>query len=105
MVDAGAVRDDLKLIAAQFDDAAEYDVIVTSGGASVGDHDFVQYALKAVGAEIGFWRVAMRPGKPLMAETNGFPSPMGKSVLPVSEQLPWRKPIRILFTSEAVKPS
>ena len=67
VVDAGIVRDDLALITAAFDDAADYDIIVTTGGASVGDHDFVQDALKAVGAEIDFWRVAMRPGKPLMA--------------------------------------
>lgn len=67
VVDAGIVPDDLTLIAAAFDDADGYDIIVATGGASVGDHDFVQDALKAVGAEIDFWRVAMRPGKPLMA--------------------------------------
>lgn len=69
--DAGIVRDDLICITAAFDDAADYDVIVTSGGASVGDHDFVQDALKVAGAEINFWRVAMRPGKPLMAARIG----------------------------------
>jgi molybdopterin molybdotransferase len=41
-------------------------VIVTSGGASVGDHDLVRPALEAWGAKIDFWRVAMRPGKPLL---------------------------------------
>ena len=41
------------------------------GGASVGDHDLVQAALKAAGAEIDFWRVAMRPGKPVMAARLG----------------------------------
>ncbi len=71
IVDAGIVRDDLERITASFVDAANYDVIVTSGGASVGDHDFVQNALKVAGAEIGFWRVAMRPGKPLMAARIG----------------------------------
>jgi molybdopterin molybdotransferase len=69
--DAGIVKDDLKLLTAAFDDAANFDVIVTSGGASVGDHDFVQDALKAAGAETDFWRVAMRPGKPLMAARIG----------------------------------
>lgn len=69
--DAGIVRDNLELLTAAFDDAADYDIIVTSGGASVGDHDFVQDALKAAGAKIEFWRVAMRPGKPLMAATIG----------------------------------
>ena len=70
VLDAGIVSDNLKLLTAAFD-AADYDVIVTSGGASVGDHDFVQKALKAAGAEIEFWRVAMRPGKPLMAARLG----------------------------------
>ena len=45
---------------------AEADVLVTLGGASVGDHDLVQKALLAAGMELGFWRIAMRPGKPLM---------------------------------------
>ncbi len=71
VVDAGIVKDDLKLITAAFDDAADFDIIVTSGGASVGDRDYVQDALKAAGAEIDFWRVAMRPGKPLMAARIG----------------------------------
>ncbi len=44
----------------------EADVLVTLGGASVGDHDLVQRALVAAGMELGFWRIAMRPGKPLM---------------------------------------
>ena len=42
------------------------DILVTLGGASVGDHDLVQSALSAEGMELGFWRVALRPGKPLM---------------------------------------
>ena len=46
--------------------AAKADVLVTLGGASVGDHDLVQKALLAAGMELGFWRIAMRPGKPLM---------------------------------------
>ncbi len=44
----------------------EADVLVTLGGASVGDHDLVQKALVGAGMELGFWRIAMRPGKPLM---------------------------------------
>ena len=42
------------------------DVLVTLGGASVGDHDLVQRALGAEGMALDFWRVALRPGKPLM---------------------------------------
>ncbi len=41
-------------------------MLVTLGGASVGDHDLVQQALVSSGMELGFWRIAMRPGKPLM---------------------------------------
>jgi len=46
---------------------ARCDVLVTTGGASVGDHDLVRPALEAAGGTIGFWRVALRPGKPMMA--------------------------------------
>lgn len=42
------------------------DVLVTLGGASVGDHDLVRPALLELGMELDFWRIAMRPGKPLM---------------------------------------
>ena len=45
---------------------AGVDVLVTLGGASVGDHDLVQQALVSSGMELGFWRIAMRPGKPLL---------------------------------------
>jgi molybdopterin molybdotransferase len=43
------------------------DVLVTMGGASVGDHDLVQAALKKAGMDLVFWKIAMRPGKPLMS--------------------------------------
>ena len=42
------------------------DILVTTGGASVGDHDLVQPALEAEGIAMAFWRIAMRPGKPMM---------------------------------------
>ena len=46
--------------------AAKVDILVTLGGASVGDHDLVQEVLQARGMTLDFWRIAMRPGKPLM---------------------------------------
>ena len=46
--------------------AARADVLVTLGGASVGDHDLVKSALSQQGMVLGFWRIAMRPGKPLI---------------------------------------
>ena len=65
--DKGIVEDDLDKLTDAFVDAAGCDILVTSGGASVGDHDLVQAALVSAGAEIDFWRVALRPGKPMMA--------------------------------------
>lgn len=52
-------------------ESAEADIIVTIGGASVGDHDLVRPALEAAGARLDFWKIAMRPGKPFMAGTLG----------------------------------
>jgi molybdopterin molybdotransferase len=68
VLDLGIVRDDRDSISAAVDAArkANADVLVTLGGASVGDHDLVQSTLKAAGMELDFWRIAMRPGKPLM---------------------------------------
>ena len=62
----GPLPDRLDALAAAFDAARDADVIVTSGGASVGDHDLIRPALGAAGAEIAFWRVAIKPGKPLL---------------------------------------
>jgi molybdopterin molybdotransferase len=42
------------------------DILVTAGGASVGDYDLVQQSLKAMGLDLSFWRVALRPGRPLL---------------------------------------
>jgi molybdopterin molybdotransferase len=51
--------------------ARRHDVIVTVGGASVGDHDHVRGALADAGGRLDFWKIAMRPGKPLIAGTVG----------------------------------
>ncbi|MBA2919246.1 molybdopterin molybdenumtransferase MoeA [Sphingomonas sp. MAH-20] len=64
--------------------AADCDVLVTTGGASVGDHDLVRPALEAAGATIDFWRVAMKPGKPLMAGRLGGCVVLGLPGNPVS---------------------
>ncbi len=56
-------KDGLKALAAG---AGGSDILVTTGGASVGDHDLVQSVLGDIGLEVDFWRIAMRPGKPLM---------------------------------------
>ena len=66
--DAGILRDDLAELETNLSALSKQaDIIVTTGGASVGDHDLVQTALLNIGAEMDFGKVAMRPGKPLMA--------------------------------------
>ena len=60
------------------------DVLVTLGGASVGDHDLVQSALSKEGMQLGFWRIAMRPGKPLIHGALGDMQIMGLPGNPVS---------------------
>lgn len=60
------VRDDLGAIAEAADAARGADLLVTTGGASVGDHDLVQSGLAQRGMALDFWKIAMRPGKPLM---------------------------------------
>ncbi len=63
---------------------AKADILVTLGGASVGDHDLVQSALTKEGMELGFWRIAMRPGKPLIHGRLGDMHIMGLPGNPVS---------------------
>jgi len=58
--------DNLGAITAALEKARQADIIVTLGGASVGDYDFVQDALKAAGGKLDFWKIAMKPGKPLI---------------------------------------
>ncbi|HXY56950.1 MAG TPA: gephyrin-like molybdotransferase Glp [Methylocystis sp.] len=67
-VDLGIFRDDLVDLARglQLARTSGADVIVTIGGASVGDHDLLRQALSAQGMSLDFWRIAMRPGKPLI---------------------------------------
>jgi molybdopterin molybdotransferase len=62
----GTVRDSLKAIRKALSKAKRADLIVTMGGASVGKYDFVRAAVLAEGGALGFWRVAVKPGKPLM---------------------------------------
>lgn len=60
------------------------DVIVTLGGASVGDHDLVREVLTGLGMELDFWKIAMRPGKPLMFGRFGPVRVLGLPGNPVS---------------------
>lgn len=63
---------------------SEVDVIITTGGASVGDHDLIQPALLELGGSVDFWRIAMRPGKPVMVARLGGSIVVGLPGNPVS---------------------
>ena len=86
IVDLGIVRDDKQAIleAVRSALARDIDVLVTLGGASVGDFDLVQPVLGEAGMELDFWRIAMRPGKPLMVGRLGDIQVVGLPGNPVS---------------------
>ena len=83
-VDLGVARDDIAAIQAAAARAADADLFVVVGGASVGDHDLVQKALTPNGLSVGFWKIALRPGKPLMFGTFGAAPTVGLPGNPVS---------------------
>jgi molybdopterin molybdotransferase len=82
--DRGIIPDDLAALTAEFQACAAGDIIVSIGGASVGDHDLVKSALEAAGAKLDFWKIAMRPGKPVMAGMLGDAVVLGLPGNPVS---------------------
>lgn len=86
VVDLGIVRDDKQAILDAVRNALSLDieVLVTLGGASVGDFDLVQPVLGEAGMELDFWRIAMRPGKPLMVGRLGAIQVVGLPGNPVS---------------------
>lgn len=72
VIDHDMVADNLHALEKCFGEMShDADIIVTTGGVSVGDHDLIRPALNNVGATTDFWKVAMRPGKPIMAGTLG----------------------------------
>ncbi len=80
----GPVPDQMDALLAALDQAADCDVLVTTGGASVGDHDLMRPALQQWGATIDFWRVALKPGKPLLVARRGGQVILGLPGNPVS---------------------
>ena len=68
LIDLGLVGDDIAATVAAIERArrADADVLITAGGASVGEYDLVQQALTSLGLKLAFWKVAVRPGKPLL---------------------------------------
>ena len=85
-IDLGVAADTLDATTAGIRRARESgaDVLITTGGASVGDHDLVQQALKAEGIAMSFWKIAMRPGKPMMHGRIGAMRVIGLPGNPVS---------------------
>ncbi len=86
-VDLGIALDNEQSLRQMAEGAKSADMLVTLGGASVGDHDLVQSVLGKDGLEIDFWRIAMRPGKPLMfGDLDGTPM-LGMPGNPVSSMV------------------
>lgn len=86
VIDLGIVPDDRNRIEAALLNAFDVgvDIVVTSGGASVGERDYVQEALLNLGVTLDFWKLRMRPGKPLMFGTRGKTLIFGLPGNPVS---------------------
>jgi molybdopterin molybdotransferase len=79
-----AVRDDESATRAALERGLDGDVLITSGGVSVGPHDLVRAALADLGAEEVFWRVAVKPGKPIAFAVRGATLVFGLPGNPVS---------------------
>jgi molybdopterin molybdotransferase len=86
VIDLGIVPDRVDATVAAIDAAtrAHADVLVTTGGASVGDYDLVQQSLASRGMALSFWKVAMRPGRPMMHGVLGGMRVLGLPGNPVS---------------------
>ena len=80
----GQVGDDLKALRAAIKKAGDADILITLGGASVGDKDLMQQALSAEGMTLDFWKIAMQPGKPLIFGDIGGMRVLGLPGNPVS---------------------
>jgi len=86
VTDLGLVRDTIEATIGAIRQAQDVpaDILVTTGGASVGDYDFVHKAFAAEGMDLSFWKVAMRPGRPLMHGRLGGMHILGLPGNPVS---------------------
>ncbi len=86
VTDLGVVHDTLQATITAIRDARELpaDILVTTGGASVGEYDLVQQGFAKEGMDLSFWKVAMRPGRPLMHGRLGAMHVLGLPGNPVS---------------------
>ena len=83
-IDLGIARDTKTSLADALAQATGADILITLGGASVGDHDLVRPVLESCGMRLDFWKIAMRPGKPLMFGKLGAMRVLGLPGNPVS---------------------
>ncbi|MGQ0663890.1 MAG: molybdopterin molybdotransferase MoeA [Pseudomonadota bacterium] len=83
-INLGIAPDSVAALQAMVAGARGADLLVTSGGASVGEHDLVRSALEPAGLTVDFWQIAMRPGKPLMFGRIGDTPVLGLPGNPVS---------------------
>ncbi len=83
----GIARDNRASLTEKIALAKDADILVTTGGASVGDHDLVAPALQAAGMALDFWKIAMRPGKPMMFGRLGAQRVLGLPGNPVSSMI------------------
>ena len=83
-INIGIAPDEKATLKTMAEQARGADLLVTTGGASVGDHDLVQSALGEIGLSLDFWKIAMRPGKPLMFGKLGATPLLGLPGNPVS---------------------
>lgn len=80
----GRAPDTLDAISALFAKGLSFDVLITVSGASVGDKDFTRDAFESLGVAMDFWKVAMKPGKPLAVGTKGHTLVFGLPGNPIS---------------------
>jgi molybdopterin molybdotransferase len=92
------VPDDPEVLRAALEEARSADLIVTSGGVSVGEHDHVKRVLGELGAELSFWRVDMKPGKPVAVARLGETPFYGLPGNPVSTMVSF-----LLFVRPAIR--
>jgi molybdopterin molybdotransferase len=92
------VRDDPAELRATMQEARRADLIVTSGGVSVGEHDHVKRVLEELGAELSFWKVDMKPGKPVAVAKLGDTPFYGLPGNPVSTMVSF-----LLFVRPAIR--
>lgn len=71
VINLGIARDTPKTIAAQIEKALKADVIITTGGVSMGEKDYVRQAVEKAGIKIYFWKIRQKPGKPMVFGSKG----------------------------------